>query len=299
MMKNISLFLCVVLLCASCATSPKNLGPLSNDPGDFAYLPGGADLYIRAGADALKSIVEALPELGLSGKDADRILERTDTAVAALYPAGGERNFFAVGRGNYPKAGAGVSMAFSRAWKKVKTPTGYRCWYAKAGNLWAALDSRQALVSDADPFAVFGKGVSGSVPPEGFTDFSRDSSLSGCVSDAETKLNSIQLSMALPIQIPAEQLFFGLFDMAPPAALETAAPYREMLCRIQTPSASQARALVTLISMARLFMAGDGPLFLFFTNVPLQDGVFLTLRSGALSEEQTALLFKQFSVYLK
>jgi hypothetical protein len=119
--------------------------------------------------------------------------------------------------------------------------------------------------------------------------------------------------MNLPLQIPAEQLFVSLFPVPPDeeavSAEDGSASYEAHL-RIKTPSPSQARGLVTIFSMARLFAsnaAGAGDMAappyvaallpILFAHPPVQDGAFLNIRTAAMDAEAIALLFSLFSVY--
>jgi len=112
--------------------------------------------------------------------------------------------------------------------------------------------------------------------------------------------------MGIPLQIPAEDFFFGARKKEAETALW------DFIFKIRTPSAAQARSLLSLFSIARLFVlraAGvqggpDGEILtpqqaaaLLFANVPELDEAFLTLRIDSLEAEKVALLFNMFSIY--
>jgi hypothetical protein len=106
--------------------------------------------------------------------------------------------------------------------------------------------------------------------------------------------------MGIPIQIPADQLLFGVY----PAG----AGQYETVLRLETASASRARAVVNLFSMAQLFASSmdfskSGALqsvaAAFFTNIPVQDDAALILRTGAMDAKDIALLFNTLSLYSK
>jgi hypothetical protein len=80
----------------------------------------------------------------------------------------------------------------------------------------------------------------------------------------------------------------------------------EAVLRIETPSVSQARALVSIISMVRSFMINGGPppagsplalAAALFAMPPVQEGAVLIIRTGVMDEGEIALLFNMFAVY--
>jgi hypothetical protein len=83
----------------------------------------------------------------------------------------------------------------------------------------------------------------------------------------------------------------------------------EIKLRIKTPSEVNARSLVTLFSTARLFIprpgsaqgSADAEIFellsLLFARPPVQEGVYLNLRTAPINESGVALLFRLFSLY--
>jgi hypothetical protein len=255
-----------------------------------------------------RQLLEAVSFEGVDGKDASRILERTGTAVAAFYPEEAARRFFLAGWGSYPRLRAGISMAFSRDWKKVKSETGGRYWLSKSRRIGVALGSKLALVADGDPFAPGADSQNGTAP-EGFEDFRRPCVLAGWMPEPEDPVNRFLAAAGIPLQIPAENFFFG--------TRRVAGGQWELVFQVRTPSVSQARALVTLFSLARIFafntakddlgLAGPGEasgrtgitaaLPVLFTNSPVQNGAELTLHSGSMNSGEIALLFNIFSVY--
>jgi hypothetical protein len=183
-------------------------------------------------------------------------------------------------------------MTFSSAWKKVKSPTGNRYWYAPAGGLGLALGPKLALVSSGDPFAPE-KLLPEDIPGE-FALFRQSLAVAGWIPNPREPVNNFLSVLQIPIQIPAEEIFFGA------ARAGEDRDKWELVFRIRTGSANQARALVTLFGLARIGIAAGAvpeavrPLF---SNLPVQDGAILMLRSGPMDEKQIALLFNAFSVY--
>ena len=318
----------VFFLFVSCASAPKASFSAGDESAELSLLPAGAKLYLWADTVQARPLLDALSFEGKSGKDAGRILDSTETAAAALLNDGQDRRFFLAALGDYPRVRANFSLTFSKGWKKQKGSTGNSYWYSKNDNIALALGSNLALVSDTDPWVDFPK----ETPPETFREFRQATVLAGWMPNPSVALNGFLESLGVPLKIPAEELFFGVDRL--PAALPAALPADkaaeadaqgnssaasgqwELILRIRTPSASQARSLLSLFSMARFFiqrgMAGGGgdmddllPMSpqeaaaLLFANVPEQDGEYLTLRTAPMNEDRIALLFNTFSVYSK
>jgi hypothetical protein len=295
----------LTLFLVSCAAVPKAVEPPAGDA-DFSVLPPGARVYLWAGVKEARPLLEALSIGNLDGRNAAEILDRTDTAAAALYPEEAGRRFFLAGWGSYPSWRAGVSMTFSRDWKKLKSETGKRYWYSKSGGIGVAMGSKLAYAADGDPFAaVDGQAVRS---PDGFEEFRGNCVLAGWMPEPDDPVNRFLAAMEIPLQIPAEDFFFGA------ARAEGEKDGWELLFRVRTPSASQARALVTLFSLARIFAVNSAAadiglpqepdrtgirdfLPALFANLPIQDDVNLTLRSASMEIEKISLLFTLFSVY--
>jgi hypothetical protein len=282
----------------------------------YPELPAGPESGVPSGASGEKA---GLPQAG----------------------AGGPKGVQIVAWGNYPSVRAGLSFAFSKDWKKRKSAAGKSYWYSERNGLSVALAARQAFAAmttiapgaksgaaakPLDPFAL----SPGTPSPEGFTEFRRGATLALWVEDPAAPLGRFLDSLGLPLQIPAEQLLISL-NPAPrgdPVAAIPAAPKQAAVStppsipsatdsagykahiRIKTPTASQARALVSILSMTRLFVSGAGSVAqsslqkrlaalipILFAYPPVQDGVFLDIRTAPLHTDEIALLFSLFSVY--
>ena len=311
-------FFLVFFLFASCATSPKPGQVLPEGEPDFSVLPPLASAYLWADVDQAKPLLEALSFEGISGKDASQILDRTGMALLAVFPDTATQRFFLAGWGNYPNLRAGMSMSFSRDWKKVKSETGNRYWHSAAYKLGIALGPTLAFVSDGDPFM---PGSGADISPPGFDEFRRASVLSGWLTSPREAIMDFISGIGLPIEVPAEEFFFGAERLPlESAGSNNAAGGRlwELVMRIKTPSPSHARSFLSLFSIARLFIAPSrtssgsipdaagesassmGPAdiaAILFANVPVQEGEFLTLHTDPMREERIALLFNMFQLY--
>ncbi|GHV92743.1 hypothetical protein AGMMS50268_32460 [Spirochaetia bacterium] len=327
-----------LLFLASCATVPKTtLQPPDAAGTEYFPLAPGALVYVYADVDAARPLLDHFSLGGVSGSQAADILDRTRYAVAAVYPeapakpegdqnlpAQNVQNVQAAAWGNYPSARAQFAFTFSKDWKKRRSATGKSYWYSDRNGLSVALNAGQAFVSLAAPGLVPGDAAAnlknpldpfapspGTPSPEGFAEFRRGAALALWVENPAVPLNRFLSDMKLPLQIPAEQLLISLLPAVQagpePTAASPADPGSagyEARIRIKTPTATQARGLVTLFSMARLFVtnaAGAGGaaalLPVLFANPPVQEGAFLNIRTATLDAGDIALLFSQFSSF--
>ena len=215
--------------------------------------------------------------------------------------------------GRFPRGRANFSFTFSSAWKKQKSSAGGTYWYSPKDSVALSMGSKLVLVSDKDPFLPEAPAVSA---PAGFSDFRRGLALSGWINNPSEPLNKFIGNLGLPIQIPAEDLFFGA--ALRPAGRDGAPPELpwELVFKIRAATTREAGAMLTIFSLARLFvrpaaalggmLSGPGTAMspqdaaaLLFANAPDQDGSFLVLRTGPLDAKRIALLFDMFSVYSK
>jgi hypothetical protein len=282
----------LALAVVSCASGPDLKKARAGREGEFALLAEGALAYFYVDVSAARSLLRNVPLAGMGGGQAAEVLDRTGSAVIALYP-GGERRFLVAARGTYPSTRAGISFAFSPDWKRVRSVTGNRYWRSSKNKLSLVLGPDQALLSDGDPFTP----PPGTEAPSGFEEIRRNALLAGWTDTAEA-VNRFIAAMAIPITIPADRILFGIY-----AAPRDRTRYEAKL-RVQTATVSQARALVSIFSMARLFIAGvefSGPEGMvaaaLFANVPVQEGSDLIITTGLLDAEGITLLFNMFSLY--
>jgi hypothetical protein len=321
-------FLCLLLL--SCAGVPSYVPPAEDGA---AILPAGGELYILADLEGSGGVEDFLPPELRKDKNAERLLRRTRGAAVVFFPESPEPSgprFFALAWGRYPRFAVNLGLAFNRSWKKTASVTGKRYWRfrtAPGGGDPAGLSlvpgSELVLLSDGDPFS-FSPGAAG---PGTFMDFRRGSVLSGWLPGPALRINRFLEALEIPLMIPAEELFFSLIPLAPetpglpeaPPGEGPPARFYELSFRVKTPSVSQARALVSLFSMARFFIPFPEPsgapawkpgdpgepdpeealaaLAPLFASLPSQEGVYLTIRSGPMASGEIALLFGIFSLY--
>ena len=300
--KFYGLLLAASVLAAACATVPKNTAAADTD--EFSLLPPDGAMYIWADIKETRPLLESISFDDLDLKKAGSVLDRSETAAAVFSGAGTER-FFINLRGKYPVFQAGFSLTFNRDWKKVKSLTGNPYWFSKKFGIGLALDAQRALVSPEDPFARLPSGRTVEVPA-GFNEFREGAVMSGWITDPEKTVNEFLSSLGLPIQLPAEDFFFNVVKSKDSNNRDM----WELVFRVRTPSVNQARALVTIFSLARIFIINmpsgsaqdEKPgianfLPALFKNAPQRDDDVLTLVSDAFTTRETALLFSAISVY--
>jgi hypothetical protein len=302
-------FMVFVFFLASCASSPKISSPA--DESGLSLLPAGAKVYLWADTVKARPLLDVLSFQGVNGKEAAQVLDKTKSAALAFFSDGEDdditsnRQFYIAAMGNYPQLSASLSFAFSKIWKKQKSSAGGSYWYSQADNIALVLGTGLALVSNTDPLAAFPVASA----PKGFAEFNRGFALAGWMNDSADAINVFLASMGIPLQIPAEDFFFGA------RKIETqgfSAEFWDLVFRIRTQSPAQARSLLSLFSIARLFvlraqntqgvdasepMSPQQAAMLLFANVPELNAEYLTLRMDSIETEKIALLFNMFSIY--
>jgi len=278
----------------------------------MSLLPAGGRFYLWADTVIGRPLLDALSLDLLDNRRVVQMLDSTGTAAAVVFAEGEDRRFFLAATGNYPRHRANFSFAlFSRDLKRQRGSGGNSYWFSRSNNFTLSMGSNLLLVSDADPFGDFER----EVQPPAFAEFHRGQVMAGWLNNPSETINSLLATMGVPLNIPAEDFFFGATRL--PASGSDAggsitAPW-ELAFRIRTPSASHARSLLSFFSVASIFVQrapGEGPSFagrdsispqeaasLLFSSMPQVDGEFLTLRIGSLDENSIALLFNMFSVY--
>ena len=303
----ITFLLLSAILFFSCATIPRFSVNTEDEAAEFSFLPAGGKAYVWVDMESGKDLLNVISFDGRSARDAGKILDTTTSVAAAVFPEEQSRKFYLAALGDFPRAKANFSMVFSSAWKKQKSPSGSRYWYSKKDSLALALGSDVALVSNIDPFEASPK-VS---PPQSFTGFRRGFTLAGWMPEPAVSINTFLDTLGLPIQIPAEEFYFGVARTA--AAGNSGKTLWELVFRIRAQSANNARSLVSLLQVARLFLFRGGAgaeaptgkigpqelAAMLFARAPEQNEDIITLRTDPLSENYIALLFSMFSVNSK
>jgi hypothetical protein len=288
----------VSLILASCASAPKVNVPVSPG-GEFVSLAPGGQVYFYADVKRAQPILVHVTLKNIDMKRTAGLLEQVDFLSGAVYPPGGSRNMLLNvwrRRGNIP---GGAALALSSQWKKIPSPTGARYWHSSAHGLSVSIQKTQAFVSDGDPF-IEGPPIE---PPEHLADLRSQALVVGWLENAGTPINKFLSTLGLPVQIPTDRILFALYET--PADANQGLMY-EIVLRVETQNASQARALTSILSLVRGFMEAAGPgmdlevleiLRPLLANPPGADGSGLLIRTGPMSAEGIALLLNRFAVY--
>jgi hypothetical protein len=295
-------------LLLSCRSVPTQFDTTLLESGSLPLQPGGA-AYIVIDAGSSRPVLERLNFSFANNKQFRQMLDRTHSAVAAVYYKGNKQRYQLIAWGRYPVSRANMAFSFSSNWKKqCSAINGEAYWHSAQDRLSVALGPQEALVSIAtgpspvDPFSVSGIDVPVKTQiPEGFGAFSRGAALACWINSPASLLNQKLSEMDIPLELPAEKLFLSLF----PADEGRAGGERHYtaVIRIEVPSETQARALATILTIGRGFFspgAGSGGAFgladLLFSNAPVQDGNSLVITTDALSAGEISLLFDIFSL---
>ncbi|MDR0323042.1 MAG: hypothetical protein LBI12_01180 [Treponema sp.] len=289
--KSLVLCLCVMMFLASCRSTPQIPDSGFTDA-EFLPLNPGASVYVIGDAKQARPILDLLFKEELNDKQARQMIDKTQTFAAALFEEKSGQLFHLAAWGNYPSSRAGLAFSFSRHWKKQRSAAG-AYWYSAANRLSISMSSRQtfaaASVNDTPvPPLPQGQGVE---IPEGFNEFSRGSPLSLWVTDPAVMFAGILSETGIPLRFPVQQLFVSLSE-------KTAEKY-EAFIRLKFENASQARGMAAVFNLAGAFASGNSGSIIgnvFFANAPVQDGLFLNIKTAQLSESDLSLLFGLFLV---
>jgi hypothetical protein len=292
-----------ILLFLSCQTLPKALGmDIASLEKTGLPLESGAMVYLIADVDRARHLIEHLPIKELKDSHTKQMLEKTDFLVAAMFPLGNERRFQLAAWGNYPSSGAGMAFGINRSWKQLRAASGYSYWYSEAERLSISVTPAQAFAAasandtPAEPVTT----ASAVKMPEGFAEFSgisaggQSSHLSCWLERGDSVINRVLNSSGLPIRFPVRELFIAIFPVE-------GRKYQGTI-RMQFESASQARGMASLLSMANNYIYGEhgGKSLLtaiFFTNPPVVNGNYFDIKTAVLSEGDIVQLFNLFSLF--
>jgi hypothetical protein len=289
----------VILALGSCAGGPRP--GTGEGRGEFDALAPGGQVYFYADISRVRPVLELVSLKGVSGKQVAEILDRTVSAVGAFYPPGSPRRFLFESRGGYPVGRGKFSLAFSSAWKKTRSPAGKSYYYSPGYGFSLVLERNRALLSDQDPYA----GAGGVTPPGRLAELREGAALAGWMENPGVPVNGFLAGLGIPLQVPADRLLFAVYEEETEnVAVENRRYAASVL--VETPSATQARALAALVSMARMVISGARPsdagglmavAIALFANPPDLEEHELIIRTGPLDAGEIALLFSRFSVY--
>jgi len=266
----------------------------------------GADLYISAEVASVRPILDSLALGGMTGAELKDFLDMSNVLTAAVFPSAGGRHFYAAASGNFPSGRGGLFFSASKDWETKLSASGMPYWYSDRSRLSISLSSKDAYLSDTDPFVP----PPGAQVPEALPALQKGAVLSGWMNDPAPALKRIVSAFGVPIEIPANRIVFAVYPAETDTAskksnkADEAAQYSAVL-RFETPSAAQANALVRIFTLARIGLAfadfsqnKDMEMLVkaFFSENPKADGSALILATGVMKGSDLALLFNMMSV---
>ena len=294
-------FLIIVsVLFLTCKSIPSVPDALPEEA-EYIQLGSGASSYLFIDAEGAKLFMDIINIADMQIKQAQQIIDSTNSAVLAFFPEGDDRRFQLVSWGKYPSAGASIALYISRQWKHLHSQN-KRYWYSAANRLSVALSSNQVFVTSW----VNDKALSpvtelpGVRVPDGFNKFRKGAVLSCWMENPGRLINNFTESFG--IQIPAERIFVSLFQN------ENLTGKYDASMMIQFSSPSHARGVASIISLAGIFMpdlSDSAELrneerlltMMLFAHPPVLEGNVITLKSSPLLTEDITLLVSMFSIY--
>ena len=304
----ISSFLFLLISCRSAPQIPETIFP------ETGYLPleSGASAYIIVDVTNARPVFDYLNTSLMNNKQFRDIVNRTQLAMGAIFfpeypgdqtisgnvPSMNKLRYQLRAWGRYPSFRAKMAFGSNENWEKYRSGqsrTAY--WHSARDRLSVAIDSGQAFVAAAtgespvDPIPV----VTEVKIPDGFGEFSEGAVLSCWLEKPDVIVNKKLSEMGLPIELPAEQIFFCLLP-------DAEGHYYTANIMIQVPSPTQARALTVIFTLARGFLqeanSGGAALLasVLFSNPPVLDGRTLYIKTDALGPQEISLLFGLFLI---
>jgi hypothetical protein len=272
---------------------------------EFLDLPAGALAYIWVDTVPSRDLLnDILSQNKLNTKTVKTFLDKTSTVGLAVYPpgssgnGGGERRFLLIARGgNYPVFLSSVSMALDPAWSKKKSPTGKKAgkkyWASKKNRLSFFMQKDETYISDGELLFDW----EGAESPDSFWVFNEGAQMAAWITDISL-LNNALARMDIPVTIPADAIFIAGFRHGEDW---------QIVFRIETPGAVQARGLYSILSLLRgafdeihIKDANAAMIVrLLLSEPPELDGRAIILKSPPVTGARLAGLTELLSVYLK
>jgi len=268
-------------------------------------LDKGASAYILIDVAKARPILEKISYIPMTDKNMKQMIDKTRSAVVAVFtPSSSEtRRFQLVSWGSYP-SGTSIAFGANKNWNKQQSAfLNLAYWHSEKSQMSVAVSPSRAYV-----LAAMTKDPHDPVPapegikiPDGFGEFAAGSVFSCWLSNPRSVFNQKLREAGIPLEIPTEQFFVRLF----PADNHK----YEAHVKIVVPSASQARGVVNVISLARAFMpsvqlndkgsaqnSAAALASILFANPVVQEGNSLLIKTLPLGVDEISLLFSMFSL---
>jgi hypothetical protein len=264
---------------------------------DMQILPldKGAVAYVFANVQEARTILDKFPIEELNDPQAKQMFDRTDQAVAALFPEESGKRFQLVMWGNYPNSRARTAFTFNRSWKRQRSASGQNYWFSASNGLSLSINPRQAFLAASENNEPIDPFVTGAEIPEDFNSFRRgvmgftESPFSCWLENPSPMLSRSLNEAGIPIRFPVQQLFFNLYT--------TPSGEYEAVIRLVFNNTSQARGMAGILNLAGNFVSNDpdsviAAIFLAYPSV--YNNRSLDIKTALLSEREVTLLLEMF-----
>jgi len=271
------------LFFVSCQTAPVLKTPEAFLKEGVIPLDKNASVYLITNVNESKSIINQLPIKEIKDSYVRQMIDKSNYAVAALFPQKSGKRFQITAWGNYPKSSADMALGSNSGWKKAQNGNHIPYWHSSSENISLGISAKNLFVASslnsdpADPFAA------GAVIPEGFSDFSRGSVLSLWVNNPASMLQQVLDKAKVPLSAPVNQLFINLHLGS------QAQKQYEAVIRLGFENAAHARGLAAILNIAGAFTSSDPAMqiaTLLLSNRPVQTDRFLDIKVNFTREAE-------------
>ena len=279
---SVSLCLCVMFFSHvffSCQTAPPSIRtPEAFLEEGILPLDKGALVYLAVNVNEAHSFINLLPVKELNDNTVRQMIDRSDFAAAAIFPAASGRRFQITTWGNYPKSAADMALGTNKNWTKRQNENRVLYWHSPEDRISMAVSPRNLFVVSSlnnTPVNPITTGDASAELPEGFADFYRGAVLSCWMNSPSSMLQQILDKAGVPLRVPVNQLFFNLYSG------NQAQKQYEAVIRLEFESASQARGMAAILNLAGAFSSNDPAMQiakLLLSNRPVQTDRYLDIK---------------------
>jgi hypothetical protein len=298
--RNIFWILPTAFLAFSCATSPH---PIQKSLALAASLPQDAAIYGVADVARAKNIIRSAAPALFADQKAVEFLENSAFAALGIYRSGTfpaastSRGLFLAVCGHYPASSYQLGLMLSPGWNPESFAG--KKWWRKGLDAVSITKEEAFLRRGETPPPPSPEEAAHAVLPEEITDSVPPPVLAFFVSSAETS------ALIRRLGIPLEMTLDGItMTVSEDTGQDT--PSWSTRLRLKTKSASEAKALSAIFSLARITVGRGAEIslafsplaWLFFSNPPVVEGSTLIISGTTTSESALGGLFSPFLVSL-
>ena len=275
--------LLLIFLFLSCQTTPPS--PEAYLEQGILPLEKGASIYLVADVKEARPILNRLPIREINDTNVRQMIDRSNFAMAAIFPEQSGKRFQIAAWGNYPKSGAGMALGANNNWIKQRNKAGAEYWHSASDRLSLALTAKNLFVVSSlnnaplNPITTSASSGECEEIPEGFVEFSRGAILSCWVAYPIKMLQQILNETGIPLRVPIRQLFVNL-NAAAQSGRQSQKQY-EAAIRLEFENASQARGMAAILNLVGAIKSNDPALqiaMLLLSNPPAQNDRYINLK---------------------